>query len=197
MRSYVEHARQRVARGRVSFIVGFAEALPFPDGQFDLALPLLVLQDFTDQRRAIEEMCRVTQPGGVVAACQWDFARGMPMLAAVAEALAAVTGQTGKPASRRACESEEELRALWTEAGLTDVHSECLTTSLTFTDFGDLWAPILAGATPGTALVAALAPELRRQVGAQLKALLVSPFTLEARAFAVRGRAADEGPQVG
>lgn len=192
-RSYVEHARQRASRGRVTFVVGIAEALPFSDGCFDLALALLVLQDFSEQRRAVEEMCRVTRRGGVIAACHWDFAHGMPMLAAISEALATAAQQPGKPASRRAYESEEELRSVWTEAGLTDVHSACLAVSVTFADFGDLWGPILAGPTPTTALVASLAPELRHRVGAQLKAQLVSPgsdgpFTLEARAFAVRGR---------
>ena len=58
----------------------------------------------------------------------------------------------------------------------------------------DYWAPFLGGATPTSSYAAALPPEVREAVAAQLKRTLLGdgpdrPFTLEAHAFTVRGRA--------
>jgi SAM-dependent methyltransferase len=51
-------------------VCGAGEHLPFPDGAFDLVLSHEVLEHVNDDRRALEEMCRVLQPpdpGGAVA----------------------------------------------------------------------------------------------------------------------------------
>jgi len=57
-------ARKRDAHGR--YVDGVAEALPFDDGAFDLAVSYLTLIDIADVRRAIPEMARVVKPGGRV-----------------------------------------------------------------------------------------------------------------------------------
>lgn len=41
-----------------------AEALPFPDGTFDVVLSHEVLEHVDDDRRAVAEACRVLKPGG-------------------------------------------------------------------------------------------------------------------------------------
>ncbi|MFL5647494.1 MAG: class I SAM-dependent methyltransferase, partial [Chloroflexota bacterium] len=51
-----------------------AEHLPFDDGRFDAALAQLVVHFMSDPVAGLAEMARVTRPGGVVAACVWDFA---------------------------------------------------------------------------------------------------------------------------
>src|SRR6478752_4106568 len=53
---------------------GFAEQLPFDDEIFDATLAELVVHFMTDAATGVREMVRVTRPGGVVAACVWDFA---------------------------------------------------------------------------------------------------------------------------
>ena len=75
-------ARARVELARAELLEGAAERLPFADATFDGCLSLLVLQEFADRLGTLREMRRVTRPGGVVAACQWDFAR-MPVIAAL------------------------------------------------------------------------------------------------------------------
>ncbi|MGH2395211.1 MAG: class I SAM-dependent methyltransferase, partial [Candidatus Limnocylindria bacterium] len=55
---------------------GVAEHLPFPDDSFDLALAQLVVHFMTDPVSGLQEMARVTRPGGLVAACVWDHAGG-------------------------------------------------------------------------------------------------------------------------
>src|SRR5690242_14711109 len=49
-----------------------AEQLPFDAGRFDAALAQLVVHFMADPVRGLGEMMRVTQDGGVVAACVWD-----------------------------------------------------------------------------------------------------------------------------
>ena len=53
---------------------GVAEHLPFDDGTFTATLAELVVHFMTDAAAGAREMVRVTRPGGVVAACVWDFA---------------------------------------------------------------------------------------------------------------------------
>ena len=54
-----------------------AEALPFADGSFDVALAQLVVHFMADPIAGLAEMGRVTRRGGVVAACVWDHAGGL------------------------------------------------------------------------------------------------------------------------
>ncbi|GAA0221688.1 class I SAM-dependent methyltransferase [Cryptosporangium japonicum] len=59
---------------------GCAKALPFDDAGFDGALAQLVIHFVPDPPAFGRELRRVLRPGGVAAACAWDFAEGMPML---------------------------------------------------------------------------------------------------------------------
>lgn len=45
-------------------VAGFADALPFADGEFDAAVAALVLCSVGDQRAALAELMRVIRPGG-------------------------------------------------------------------------------------------------------------------------------------
>jgi SAM-dependent methyltransferase len=62
-------------RGVGEVLEGSVDALPFPDGHFDLVASLDVLEHLDDDRRALAEMRRVTGPGGqllvTVPAYQW------------------------------------------------------------------------------------------------------------------------------
>ena len=78
-------ARLRPELAAAAFEVGAVEALPVQGGSADYTLSMLVLQEFADRPLALAEMRRITRVGGVVAACQWDFAR-MPIIAALIEA---------------------------------------------------------------------------------------------------------------
>lgn len=56
----------RAKGGDVAWREGLAEALPFPDGHFDLVVSLTALEFVRDRRRALAEMVRVCRPGGRV-----------------------------------------------------------------------------------------------------------------------------------
>jgi len=54
-------------RGRGHFLVcGELEHLPFRDGTFDTVISCRVLQLLKEQQKAVEQLCRVTRPGGDV-----------------------------------------------------------------------------------------------------------------------------------
>lgn len=61
-----ERAHEARVEGRVELAVADVQALPFPDGQFDVAYCESVLGFVADKERAIAEMVRVTRPGGYV-----------------------------------------------------------------------------------------------------------------------------------
>lgn len=60
------------AGASVTFRLGDALALPYPDGTFDVCRTETVLQHLRDTRRAVAEMVRVTAPGGRVGALEFD-----------------------------------------------------------------------------------------------------------------------------
>jgi SAM-dependent methyltransferase len=171
-----------------------AEALPFPDASIDASLSQLVVNFMGDAEAGVREMARVTRPGGVVAACVWDYAGGMTLLRAFWDAAREVdpdgaAAAADEGAVMRWC-AEGELAELWRAAGLRDVRSGPLAASAAYTGFEDLWSPFLAGVAPSGAFCrsldedrrAALHDALRRRLGVG-----EGPFELSARAWAAAG----------
>lgn len=61
-------ARRLAARSphRVALTQGFGEALPYPDGHFDLVLCHTVIEHVDDVAACVAEMARVLRPGGIL-----------------------------------------------------------------------------------------------------------------------------------
>lgn len=58
------HARARTHGADITFDVGTAQALPFPDNTFDRVVAVTVLCFVDDAAQALREMARVLRPGG-------------------------------------------------------------------------------------------------------------------------------------
>jgi SAM-dependent methyltransferase len=163
---FVAAARERFAR--VDVREATAEALPFDDDTFDVALAQLVVHFMADPVAGLREMGRVTRPGGVVSASVWDNAGETgPMQVfwrAAEEADPDAHDEGRMPGSR-----EGHLAELATEAGLTVVRSTSLTVSVHFSSFEEWWAPYLLGVGPAGSYVAGLDPELRSRVEASCR----------------------------
>lgn len=182
--------RARVAG--VNVCAGRAERLPFLDASFDAVLSQLVVNFLSDAVAGVAEMRRVTRPGGMVAACVWDYAEGMTLLRAFWDAARRID-----PDSRRVDEAVTmhycdpgELATLWRAAGLRDVESAAMTVSAQYADIEDAWRPFLAGVAPSGAYVATLDEAARTALREEFAARLGSPagpFALTARAWAVGG----------
>lgn len=191
--SYVAFARTRHPDDRIVFEVGDAQQLRFGDGRFDRTLSLLVLNFVPDPSKALDEMVRVTRPGGTVACAVWDYGRGMEMLrvfwdeAVALDPAASARDERHMPFSRKG-----ELGALWREHRLLNVSEEALTIRTRFASFDDYWLPFLEKQGPAGEYVATLSPGAREQLQLRLRARLLGdgpdrPVVLSARAWAVRG----------
>lgn len=140
-----------------------AEALPYADGDFDVALAQLVVHFVSEPERAAREMRRVVGRAGRVAACVWDFEGGMQMLRAFWDAAAGVDPIAPDELQTMRFGRAGELSALLIDAGLTDVTEETLTVGTRYTGFDELWSTLLLGVGPAGSYVVGL-PEERREV---------------------------------
>lgn len=190
---FIGYAKQNNKSPRMTFEVGDAQALRYADASFDKTMALLVMNFVPDHVKAISEMRRVTRPGGVVAACVWDYDAGMEMLRFFwDEVLALDPAMAPKDERNMKLSHRGELSGLWKRAGLVQVREEPLTIEQRFKSFDDYWGSFLKGAGPGGAYVVALPAARRQQLEAQMKKRLLGdrsdgPFTLNARAWCVRG----------
>ena len=195
--AYVAHARMTAGSVNATFEEGDAQRLRFPDGSFDTALALLVINFIPDRTAAVREMARVTRSGGVVAAAVWDYGKGMEMLRVFwDEAVALRPASEPKDERHMPVCRQGELAALWKAQGLRDVREEPLVIPMTFSSFEDFWSPFLDRQGPAGAFVASLSEEQRRALEQRLRRRLLRedadrPITLNARAWAVKGVVAD------
>jgi demethylmenaquinone methyltransferase/2-methoxy-6-polyprenyl-1,4-benzoquinol methylase len=65
--------------GRISLVLGDAQAMPFADGTFDGACISFGIRNVPDRARGLAEMRRVVKPGGRVVVLELGEPRGGPM----------------------------------------------------------------------------------------------------------------------
>lgn len=170
---------------------GRAEAIPFEDDRFDLALAQLVLHFVTDPLQAGHELRRVLHPGGVAAACVWDFAEGMQMLRLFWDAALVVDPEAPDEARTLRFGREGEIAEMFTAAGFVDVTETTLQVSSGYAGFEELWSGFLAGIGPAGSFCVGLTDGRRATLRGELFSRLGSPsgpFTLAATARCARGR---------
>ena len=184
------HARGRPLLRQARFREGDAQALPFGDGEFDIAVMPLVIFFLVEPARGVREMARVVTPGGTVAAYAWDMeGDGFPyatLLRLMREMGLEVPAPPSPEASRR-----DVLLSLWTGAGLESVDSTEIVVERTFADFDDYWATVLGSASAGAQLRSLSADDtlrLQARLRAGIPADAAGRVAYRARANAVSGR---------
>jgi SAM-dependent methyltransferase len=187
---FVEACRARIPQAEV--VVASAEALPFPDGAFDVTLSQLVVNFMDDAEAGVREMARVTREGGTVASAVWDYGGEMRLLRAFWAAAREVDedGAAADEAEVMQWCGEGDLAELWERVGLADVRFGALTVRAAYDGFEDLWWPLPTGVGPAGVYTksldddgrAALHDALRRRLGVGDE-----PFELTARAWAAVG----------
>lgn len=190
--SFIDYARTRFSDPRIQLQVGDAMRLPFPSARFHQTLSLLVMMFVPEPERAAREMGRVTRPGGTVSACTWH--RDQLELTSVfwEEACKLDPGADARAQRPKHSNREGQLAALWNAAGLVDVEETAITMPMPFISFNDFWDPHLRGVAPQGAYVASLSEERREALRRALQRRIMGdrpdgPFTLKAKALAVRG----------
>jgi SAM-dependent methyltransferase len=187
-KSFVEAVRARLPD--IDVRCAAAEALPFPDGEFDCALAQLVVHFMTDPVAGLSEMARVTRPMGRVAACVWDHAGGAGPLGLFWRAVHELDPQA-RDESDLAGAREGHLAELFATAGLHEIDSGVLTVRVRFVDFDDWWEPFTLGVGRAGDYVARLDASQRGQLRSHCAGLLPreAPFDITASAWTACGRA--------
>lgn len=161
-----------------------AEALPFGDREFDVALAQLVVHFMADPVAGLREMARVTRPGGVVAACVWDHAGERTPLAVFWRA-ARELDPGARDESDLAGAREGHLAALMREAGLGSVEDTVLEVEFGPATFEEWWEPFGFGVGPAGEYVAGLDDDARAALRERCRELL--PAAPQAVAWTARG----------
>ena len=190
---FVDFARQTRGSQQIHFDVGDAQHLRFDDSTFDRTFSLLTLNFVPDSTAALNEMIRVTKPGGIVTAAVWDYGEGMEMLRAFwDETVALRPDLDARDEKHMPLCRQGELAALWREHDLHEIADAPLTIETSFEGFDDYWFPFLVQQGPAGACAAALSPVERDALASRLRHRLLGdggdhPIRLRARAWAVRG----------
>src|SRR3954453_19492868 len=186
----LDFARSRHKAGIAHFRNGDAMALPFADNSFDGAAMALVIFFVPDPPTSVAEMARVVRPGGLIASYAWDIeGGGFPAEPILAE-LRAMDFPPIRPPSFAASRMDN-LRALWTGAGLQQIETREITVQRSFADFDDFWSTVLLGASVKATVAKMTAGQieaLKQKLRAQLAGDHDGPITPGARANAIQGR---------
>lgn len=195
--AYVSYCREMICKDRLRFEVGDALNIPFEDDSFDATVSLLILQELPDAVLALREMRRVTQPGGLVAASQWDFAKGMPMLALFWDTVLEVApGEAARKAAQDCMvvdyPDEIALQKLWRKTGLVDLRTERQKIQMEFASFEDYWRSFFTNVTPASSYAARLEADEVSEIEKRLRKRTIGDvsdrsFSLQTSAWAVRG----------
>lgn len=180
-------AAARIRHPGVELHHAAAEHLPLRDDSFDVTLAQLVVHFMDDPVAGLVQMRRVTRPGGVVAACVWDYHEGgSPLTAfwtAAREFDPQVPGERNLPGTRRG-----QLVELLTQAGLVEVCDTSIEVDVTHSSFDAWWAPFELGVGPAGAYVSSLTSLDRQRLQEGCRDLLPqAPFVVTAVAWAARG----------
>ena len=135
----------------------------------------------------------MTRSGGVVATTMWDGSRANELNGCLWDAAITIDPTVKRPSERQGSyRTAEALSDLLNGAGLADIEVTDLTMSCQFSSFDDLWQRYLTGEGPPGAYVAGLSADRREALRRAMRQNVLGngpdgPFTLQAKAWAVRG----------
>jgi SAM-dependent methyltransferase len=194
--AYVHYAAER-ATGGSSFLVADGTDLPFSASVFDRTVSQLVLHFVPDPDRAIDELQRVTRPGGVAAATVWDAGGGVVTNRLFCDTAAAISPGGEEFRARifgRPMTQPDRLEAAWRRAGFTDIETATLTIRMDFVNFADYWAPYIGRDGPYAAFVSRLDQDSRSELTDAVQQAYLAGMgdglrSYTANAWAVKGKA--------
>jgi SAM-dependent methyltransferase len=190
---FIAHARRQLPDLRVSFQVGNAEAMPFPDDAFDAAVSGLVLNFVAHPEKAIAEMRRTLHTGSTAAVYVWDYAGEMQLMRYFWDSAAALDPDalTLNEARRFSMCKPERLIALFEQQGFDRCECRSFDVPTVFANFDEYWSPFLGGQGSAPVYCNSLSDERRSRLRDHLRAKLPidrdGAIRLMARAWAVRG----------
>ena len=188
---FVTHAREIVSDARARFEVGGAEQIPLAADQIDVTTSALVLNFVPDKVAALNEMKRVTRPGGTISFYVWDYpSGGIGFIDEFWKAAAQVDEEAAEldEGKRFPFCTSDELSKLCKKAGFENPQVEALEIDTEFATFDDFLHPFTLGAGPAPGYYVSLDQAHRDRLSNQLRQNVGSdePVKLVARAWAVK-----------
>ena len=185
----IAFAKIREGTRLAQFRVGDAQALPYPDRSFDVAIMALVISFVPDPAKAVAEMVRVVRPSGWVATYMWDVAANRAPHSPCYATMSAL----GFPVASRPSNASELniMRSLWEQTGMKSVETRTFEIPVAYSDFDDFWDSNTALAGPVGKAIEKLSPADRERVRSHLREHLPQDgsgrISYQARANAVKG----------
>ncbi|MEP9364590.1 class I SAM-dependent methyltransferase [Nocardioides sp. CN2-186] len=180
---FVAAARERCPGADIR--QGTAEALPYDDDAFDVALANLVVHFMSDPAGGLREMGRV---GGAVAATVWNHTSGTGPLSTFWRAVKDLDPDAADESVLPGT-GEGDLGGIARAAGLRDVSEGTLTVTVPYSSFDEWWEPYTLGVGPAGDYVAGLDEAGRETLRRHCAELLPDgPFEVEATAWTVVAR---------
>ena len=147
-----------------------AEALPFEDGSFDAVVSNFIVPHLGRPERAVDELARVLDVGGVLALTTWDQPERMRLLGLFLDAFARAGAAPptdippGPPFFRFS--DDQEFAALLRGSGLTDVEVTTIEFSHLASTADEIWDGVLTSTVRTSALITHQPDEARQRIRA-------------------------------
>jgi SAM-dependent methyltransferase len=191
--AFLGYARYHTDDPRISFELGDVQNLRFPDASFDQCLALLVMRFIPDPPKAAREMRRVTRPGGVVATAMWDTTGDNELINSLWDAALSLDYNAPQDKNKLGVYGTAQgLISVWTAADIRNIEVKNIVFPCGFESFDDFWKPLTEGQGPAGVYLRRISEDNRKVLRDRLRQNLFGsctdgPFTLKAKAWAVRG----------
>jgi SAM-dependent methyltransferase len=189
--SQIAFARTRPAVSHAHFRQGDAQALPFADDSFDVAVMALVISFIPDPAKAVSEMARVVRPGGWLATYMWNAPSGGSPVEPLSAAMRSMGITYSMPPSV-AASGEDNMRALWAQAGLEAIDTTVIRIPITFSGFDDFWESTRIPIGPHSQAIRQMSPSMSDRLKEHLRRQLPGDpdgrISYPAAANAVKGQ---------
>jgi ubiquinone/menaquinone biosynthesis C-methylase UbiE len=190
---FVAYCSAHLTYAQLQVLQASTDALPIREEGYDAVVSSLVLNFLPDPVRGLQNMRLVSSPDGLVAACVWDYSKGMEFLRLFWDASLAGNPKAAAydEASRFPLCQPDALKSAFEYAGFARVEITSLSVPTVFTDFEDYWSSLSLGTGPAPSYVASLSVADREALAQELRGRTTSndepAIRLEARAWAVKG----------
>ena len=158
-------ARTRPGAKSAQFRIGDAQALPFGDDRFDVAVMALVITFLSDPGK---EMARVVRPGGWVGTYMWDVPGGGTPVHPIYVAMESLGMPSPRPPDA-AVSRRDTLQALWKDAGLESIETQVIRIPVMYSDFDDFWDSNSVPVGPQGKAIQEMSPTVRAQLRVRLR----------------------------